>query len=427
VTMKRLLRRLYHAALSCLLLPLGLASRITTPPRVGAPVRRVLVLRFGLLGDGTALLTPTLLRLRSAFPGAEVHVLATPLQRPLLEGLPFVDRVLTWPAGDLFEPRQALRPGAWAAALATLRDLRRERYDLALSVYGPLASAVALLSGARRRVGYRGEATPAALTESLPGKRYDRPGWHEAEYGVALVDLASRNNGSTPAEPAESGRPDGPPMRLVVSADGRRSVQDLLRTGLSRPLVVLHPGATNGEAKRWPLPYWKTLARRLAEGGTTVVLAGGPADRTLAQAVVDGASTRPGSAAARPIDLTGRTTLPALLALLERADVLVSGDSGPLHLAIALGRPTVAIFGPTDPARSGPYRAPGSVLLRHELPCSPCYRLDSVADCPLGHTLCQWLIPPQAVHDAVGAILASEPRHPGAPGSAGMGGADATA
>src|SRR5215207_10876315 len=99
--MKRLLRRLYQAALSCLLLPLGLVARVSTLARDGAPVRRILVLRFGLLGDGTALLSPTLLRLRSAFPGAEVHVLATPLQRPLLEGLPFVDRVLVWPAGDL--------------------------------------------------------------------------------------------------------------------------------------------------------------------------------------------------------------------------------------------------------------------------------------------------------------------------------------
>jgi ADP-heptose:LPS heptosyltransferase len=161
-----------------------------------------------------------------------------------------------------------------------------------------------------------------------------------------------------------------------------------------------------------------------------VVLAGGPADRQLSRAVVAGvagASTRPANAAPRPIDLTGRTTLPALLALLERADVLVSGDSGPLHLAIALGRPTVAILGPTDPARSGPYRAPGTVLLRRDLPCSPCYRLDNVADCPLGHTLCQWLIRPEAVYDAVRAILAAEAREAVAPGSAGAGVADATA
>ena len=224
-------------------------------------------------------------------------------------------------------------------------------------------------------------------------------------------------------------------MRLIVSADGRRGLQTLLSAGLSHPLVVLHPGATNGEAKRWPLPYWKTLVSRLIGAGTTVVLAGGPADRHLAQAVVAGVSTQPGDSTRRPIDLTGRTTLPALLALLEQADVLVSGDSGPLHLAIALGRPTVAIFGPTDPIVSGPYRAPKTVLLRHDLPCSPCYRLDNVADCPLGHTLCQWLISPDAVYGAVRALLASgakggdspgQPEHPRSPG-AGAGVEEATA
>jgi lipopolysaccharide heptosyltransferase II len=389
-------------------------------------VRRILVLRFGLLGDGTALLTPTLQRLREAFPGAEVHVLATPLQRPLLEGLPFVDRVVIWTAGDLFEPRQALRWGAWTAAFATLRDLRRERYDLALSVYGALASAVALLIGARRRVGFRGEAAPATLSDGLPGARYDRPGWHEAEYGVALADLAARGRGSTRAGPAENGRPEGPPMRLVVSTEGRRELQALLPTGLSRPLVVLHPGATNGAAKRWPLPHWKSLVRRLGEAGTTVVLAGGPADRRLADAVMAGSADAAGTAMRSgdtthgPIDLTGRTTLPALLALLEAADVLVSGDSGPLHLAIALGRPTDAIFGPTNPIFSGPYRAPETVLLRHDLPCSPCYRLDDVADCPLGHTLCQWLIPPGQVFGAVQGLLTARAKGPDAPGPSGL-------
>ena len=118
-------------------------------------------MRFGLLGDGTALLSPTLRHLREAFPGARIDVLATPLQRPLLEGLPEVDRVLTWSAGDLTEPRQALRLAAWGAARAALRELRRERYCLALSCYGRLASAVALLSGASRRVGYRDEAFPS--------------------------------------------------------------------------------------------------------------------------------------------------------------------------------------------------------------------------------------------------------------------------
>ena len=105
--------------------------------------------------------------------------------------------------------------------------------------------------------------------------------------------------------------------------------------------------------------------------------------------------------------MTGKTTLPELLALLERADALVSGDSGPLHLAVAIQRPVVAIHGPTDPGESGPFRAARAAVLRHVLPCSPCYTLDAVADCPLGHTLCQRLVSPDEVHRALAGVLAA--------------------
>ncbi|HEX2517646.1 MAG TPA: hypothetical protein VH257_23280, partial [Chloroflexota bacterium] len=219
--MKALVRRLYGAALCSALLLYALAERggrlLTARRPPSTAPQRVLVLRFGLLGDGTALLSPTLRQLRETFPGARVDVLATPLQRPLLEGLPEVDRVLTWSAGDLTEPRQALRPAAWGAARAALREIRRERYSLALSCYGRLASAVALLSGASRRIGYRDEAFPHSLTGTLPGKRYDRPGWHEADYGVALVDFAAGRQGHQ-GQPSGA-VPPGPPLRLRVSPE----------------------------------------------------------------------------------------------------------------------------------------------------------------------------------------------------------------
>ena len=100
-----------------------------------------------------------------------------------------------------------------------------------------------------------------------------------------------------------------------------------------------------------------------------------------------------------------RTHAPALLALLERADVLVSGDSGPLHLAVAVDCPVLAIHGPTDPGQSGPYRARRAVVLRQDLPCSPCYTLQKVADCPLGHTLCQRLVLPESAFHALLSLL----------------------
>lgn len=419
--MKRRLRRLYHAAWGAAVALAAVAERLSgrrADPREVPPVRRILVLRFGLLGDGTALLSPALQRLKELFPASVVHVLATPLQGPLLQGLPFVDAVIPWTAGDLLEPRQALRPGAWRAAAGAVAELRRGRYDLALACYGPLASAVALLSGAPRRLGYAAEAFPLALTIPLPGGRYDR-GWHEVDYNVALADAAARDvQSSVPGKrPDGTGRgssePQGGPLRLVVEEGAQRTIAALLQPQVAPgvPLVVLVPGATNGRAKRWPLPYWVTLAGQLLAGGRAVVLAGGPEERSLGRAI----RAQAGDAVA---DLVGRTTLPELLALLERASVVVSGDSGPLHLAIAVGRPVVAIYGPTDPRQSGPYRAARATLVRHELPCSPCYRLDRVADCPLGHTLCQRLVTPQRVYHAVEDLL---DRHRGMNSPAGGG------
>jgi ADP-heptose:LPS heptosyltransferase len=431
--LKRLARRIYASALAVPLRAVAAVERARPGHTAGydpRAVRRILVLRLpGLLGDA-ALLTPALRLLKDAFPAAEVHVLASPAQAPLLAPLSFIDRVVVWSAGDLLEPRQALTPAAWRAAAAAVRRLRRGRYDVALACYGRLSSALALLSGAPYRFGYAAEAFPGTLTHPLPGGRYDRP-WHEADYNVALARAAGAAG-------------ETPPMHLVVPDESRRAVDALFRdlaapaspappvaspggsdssplvaphpraappiqnpkSGNPRqrviqnrsPLVVLHPGATNGAAKRWPPGYWAALASRLGADGDTVVLVGGPQDRWLTSWIA-------ARAAPRPVDLAGHTSLLQLLAVLERAAVVVSGDSGPVHFAVGLRRPVVAIHGPTDPAISGPYDLRRARVVRHALPCSPCYRLDRVADCPLGHALCQRLIAPAAVYAAVRALV----------------------
>lgn len=401
--LKSLIRRLYLAYLSLVIACFALVRRAGglraaryDPQRV----RRILVLRFGLLGDA-ALLAPALRSLKRSFPDAEVHVLATPLQAPLLEPLPFVDRVLTWRAGDLLEPRQALKPWAWRAAAGGVAELRAQGYDLALSCYGQLGSAIALLSGVPHRFGYASECFPFTLTQALPGGRYDRP-WHEAQYNVAIFAAAGAED-------------DDSPVRLTVAPDAQAAAQAKLMAagaaltpGASAALVVIHAGATNGPAKRWPVRYWASLASSLAKDGLRVVLVGGPQDRRLAMKLTS-LARRP------PVNLVGQTSVPELLALLDEAAVVVSGDSGPVHLAVALGRPTVAIHGPTDPAILGPYDLSQATVVRHPLPCSPCYSLKSIAICPLGHTLCQRLISPATVYQGVRAALNERQELPARP------------
>jgi len=163
---------------------------------------------------------------------------------------------------------------------------------------------------------------------------------------------------------------------------------------------VLVPGASNGAAKRWPSAHWSALADWLHdERGLRIVLSGTAAERELARAVARGMRA--------PSDnLAGETTLDELAQLLAGAAVVVAGDTGPLHLAAALGAPVVGIYGPTDPANSGP-RVERSAVVRLGLSCSPCYDLRSPADCKLPDRSmpCMWGITPERVYAAVDRLF----------------------
>jgi lipopolysaccharide heptosyltransferase II len=375
---RRTYRALFATALACIGAALRLAPQRAAPDQP----QKILVLRGGLLGDAV-LLTPALRLLRESLPAAQIHVVAAPIQRAVLEPLPCVDRVISWEAGDLWEPRIALQPRRWRAAARALRDLRRERYDTVLSCYGPLNSAIALLTGAPRRAGFAGEALPGTLTMALPGERWTHP-WHDTEYNVEVV-RALGARGDTPEPTVGVAEGDRERATALVGADTGR-------------LVIFHTGATNGRAKRWPADHWMELSRLLHRQGVDIAAVGaGDEDARLANHLV----TSP------ELNLVNRTSLGELIAVLERAAVVVTGDSGPMHVAAALDRPVVGLFGPTDPALYAPFRARRSTVLRHEVPCSPCYKLDRVADCPLGHTLCQRLLDPARVRQAVQMHLES--------------------
>ena len=356
-------------------------SRLQSPVarRPSNPPQRILVIRLGLIGDGI-LLTPALRLLRHSFPDARIDLLATPVQRELLAPLPTIDRLIVWQAGDLLEPRLAAQASRWSSASRQIAELRRERYDLALSCYGALGSAIALLSGAPRRIGYAGEAFPGTLTQALTGARWDRP-WHDAEYNVEVVRAAGAS-GVTPPTELTLPLADLPPSLGALEPNGA-------------PLVVLHTGAVNGRAKRWPFEHWRALVERLRADRCRLLFVGADAEDARFAAAV----------ATNEENLVGKTTLVQLAHVLARADVFVTADSGPMHVATSLRRPVVAIFGPTDPVVYAPFQPERAIVVRHPVPCQPCYRLDRVADCPLGHTLCQRRLMPETVYAAVRRLL----------------------
>jgi ADP-heptose:LPS heptosyltransferase len=266
--------------------------------------------------------------------------------------------------------------------------LRRRRVDLGIDVRGEFPHVVILwLCGARRRLGWSCGGGGFLLTDS-PRFVPNRP---EVESRLALL----AELGIPVDEGGGAARPGFRP-----SDEARRRVGQWLarlRRGekeSSGPRIVVHVGAGT-LAKRWPAEHWRVLVGRLVERlGAQVVLVGDASDGAIARAIL---GPRPWPAVA---DWTGRLSLAELAALLERADLFVGGDSGPAHLAAAVGTPGVVLFSGTNRPRQWQPRGENIRVLRHPVACSPCHR----PSCPWReHPCMRGLMPPQ-VAEAVEAM-----------------------
>lgn len=372
--------------------PWGLLRRVRPgqrkPPEL-AEVRSILAVRLDLMGDLVFTL-PALRALREAAPAARLTVLVLPYAADLVRNLPFVDRVV---AVDVHRWR---RPGVWAGPAwselgVALAEVRGERYDLGISFYGRVGTAAALLSGARYLAGYSGEGYPYAFDLALPGKRYERRR-HEAEYCLDLV----RGLGVA----AELAAPE-----LRVDSTAAERAEGLLGAaglGPGEKLVALHPGALNMAAKRWIPGRWAAVADRVQkELGRRVVLVGSPSELPLVERVRSEMATP-------AVVLAGRTSVAELAALLARCELFLGGDSGPLHVASALGVPSVSVYGPTDPALTGPL-GPRATVLMAGVDCAPCYDLSSPPVCRRGDLICMADVPVDRVFDAAREALGGQP------------------
>lgn len=277
---------------------------------------------------------PLLSRLKAA--GAKIDVLAPEWVAPVVRRMPEVDEVIAVPYRH-----GALQLGErWRLS----RSLRRRGYDRAIVLPNSWKSAlVPFLAGIPQRAGYVGELRYGLLNLTLPNSKSPMP-QHYARLAGPLAGAL-------------------PPPRLTVSADEVAEAQT--RFGIGAPYAVLCPGAEYGPAKRWP--YFKQLAERMS----------------LPSVILGSASDRAAAAGIAGKDLAGRTTLDQAIRLIAGADVVVSNDSGLMHVAAALGRPQVALFGSSSPEHTPPASARARVLwLRLE--CSPCF----ARECPLGHFRC---------------------------------------
>jgi lipopolysaccharide heptosyltransferase II len=229
------------------------------------------------------------------------------------------------------------------------------------------------------------------MTDNVRGRHW-RPGdhKHEVDYCLELAKAAG----------ATTNTPDRTPHLYVDPLAHKQLEQLLEREGIvpEKPLITCHISSNNGQSKRWPIPYWATLIDKLIRGqNAQVILTGAPDDKPLIESV-----TR--LMQEQAVNLAGKTSLPQLVALLQRANLVIGGDSGPMHIAAAVGTPLIAIHGPTDPALSGPV-SPTATVLRSDIWCSPCYNAKDSADCRFFTTQCMKNISPSQVFKVVQEIL----------------------
>jgi heptosyltransferase I len=300
---------------------------------------RVLIVRLGAMGDILHAL-PGVAALRQVRPAWQIGWAVEPRWRDLI----CADRV------------HLVNAKAWARAPLsrnTLRDLRAlhcelraQHYDLCIDLQGALRSAlIGRLAGAARMIGEDRPREWAA--RYLFGEKISTHGTHVIEQAVEVC-AAAVGEPLSPVSPC-----------LPVNRQAELWTDEVMHEVGRRPVVLLNPGAGWG-AKRWPADRYGEVARDLHRQGCMVVVNAGPEERSIAAEVVQAS----GGAAQAPELSTPELSLQRLIALTRRVSLVIAGDTGPLHLACALGKPVVGIYGPTDPARNGPYGVPFRVL-RH--------------------------------------------------------------
>ena len=293
---------------------------------------------------------PAVKGLRERYPDAHIAWCVEEKSSDILVDCPYLDRVILFPRRQLVG-----KTGSRTRSLKEfVRELRRERFDTVLDFHGIFKSGVlALLSGAKERIGFHRRYTKEfnflLMNRAVvpPGKKINR-----FERNVSLVESLGA-------------APSNLDVEIVVPDEVKRRVGELLQPfDRDKPLVAIHP-TTSRPFKLWDSRnYAKVADKLLTDGVAQVLITCGPGERDAAEQVV-------AQMQSPPPPLVELGSLREYAWLVKQADLYFGGDTGPMHIASAMGTPIVAIFGPTDPAVNAPYRQPHRVLYK-DLSCSPC-------------------------------------------------------
>ncbi len=342
---------------------------------------KILIVKTSAIGDVIHTL-PALHALRYRYPDARIDWLVEEAAADIVKGHPALDRVLVsgrkrwiadWRAG---RRRQAIR-----AFRRFVGELRRTTYDLLIDFQGLLKSGIFVtLARAHRKVGFgRGmehaEMSYLFLNERIPAVSMDMHAVDRELHLLAAIGV------------------ECPQVRFDLPVtDAHRAVAARLLgeegIGDEHPLVAINPMTT------WPTKHWRSerfaqVADRLMTAGLAVVFTGGPDDRLAVDRICATMQNK-------PVNLAGRTSLLELAALYERCRLLLTTDTGPMHVAAAVGTPVVALFGPTAPWRTGPYGKAHRVV-RRDMECSPCFK----KRCPREDGVCMTALAVETVERSV--------------------------
>ena len=368
--------------------------------------RNILLIKLSAVGDVIHTL-PVLNKLRRRYPSARIDWLLRPQIAELIRHHPAVSNVLLFARDEWSRPWRGI--GGWAKLTA---ELRATRYDLVIDMHGQFRTALlTLATGAPVRIGFdrpRAEVR-AAAERRLPPETF-RHCWKGAREGswiaysdpiridtleMHAVDRYLRVGPMLGFDEEAADFSFALPPAAEARVDALLKDHGLAERTRSPGLLVIAPG-TIWETKHWSRQGFADVARHFLGRRWAVVLVGSPADRAACEAV---AASAPGA-----ISLAGQTSLSELAAIVAKSAICLTNDSGPMHLAVALDRPVVSIFGPSDSLWIGPYRRDDAVLSAN-VPCSPCY-LRKLSRCTHAHA-CMTGISAEEVIDRVERTLAT--------------------
>lgn len=345
-----------------------------------ADVKKILVRAPNWIGDSVMCL-PAISALKVLYPWCEITVLTRPRAVPIFECNPDVSGIIEY---DDKKRHRGLK-----GRIRLSSEIKKRGFELAVLFQNAFDAAfVSFISRIPERAGYSRDLRTKLLTIPIPVTDEIKKR-HQAYYYLNIIDALREG-------PRQEHADTGPVPKIFLTENEEAWAGDfLVKNGLGGSLIVgISPGASYGPAKRWPPEAFSSILEKFSTSHDAVgIIFGGSEDSAVCKEVSE--ITR-----ARHLNLAGSISLRHFMALLKRTGLFITNDSGPMHIASALGVPTVAVFGSTDPNLTGPLGASVRVVIRKK-DCSPCFE----RECRYGHYDCLKSITPADVYAAAGGFL----------------------